>query len=84
MGLSPYVTIQTNTYNFCKFSLVKKPGLPNEAALASTSKQRELPTAEVLRNSSRDPENQLEDDNHYEGLSYIAMAGGQSMEDKNI
>ncbi|KAL8172019.1 hypothetical protein V2J09_023823 [Rumex salicifolius] len=60
LSRSPYVTIQTNTYNFCKFSLVKKPGLPNEAALASTSKQSELPTAEVLRKSSRDPESQLE------------------------
>lgn len=85
LSRSPSVTIKTNSYNFCKLSLVKKPGLVNET-LASTSNQSELPRAEVLENSSRDPQSQLEgstklaDDNHYEGLNYIAMAGGQSME----
>ncbi|XVE69787.1 hypothetical protein DITRI_Ditri10aG0019100 [Diplodiscus trichospermus] len=89
-GLSrtPSLTIRTNSYHFCKLSLVKKP-------IANAKKGKETVHLEISEDSrGKTTENQVEgsdtfedhlqggltEETHVEGLKYVAMAGEQSSE----
>lgn len=76
-GLSrnPIATIKTNSYHFCKFSLVKKPSISRNQTETMKSNENgiteEMAVKEIHPESSRI----LED---VEGPKYVAISGGQS------
>ncbi|XVF15791.1 hypothetical protein REPUB_Repub09cG0187000 [Reevesia pubescens] len=89
-GLSrtPSLTIKTNTYHFCKLSLVKTP-------IANAKQVMETVDIEISDDSrGKTVEDKVEGSNtfddhlqggltevtHFEGLNYVAMAGEQSSE----
>uniref|UniRef100_A0A5B6ZXR7 Protein DECREASED SIZE EXCLUSION LIMIT 1 n=1 Tax=Davidia involucrata TaxID=16924 RepID=A0A5B6ZXR7_DAVIN len=92
-GLSriPSLTIQTNSYHFCKLSLVKKPSTCGRQAEGPNHhhdmEARESADAENLDDSNRKVQGSemessitLEEDVHAEGPKYVAIAGEQSSE----
>uniref|UniRef100_A0A7C9F033 Uncharacterized protein n=1 Tax=Opuntia streptacantha TaxID=393608 RepID=A0A7C9F033_OPUST len=71
LSREPLVTIKTNSYNFCKLSLVKKPTVQ--------VKQVE-PFASAVRVPEEQPDNSmgLNDEAHIEGPKHVAVAGARS------
>ncbi|XP_058220715.1 protein DECREASED SIZE EXCLUSION LIMIT 1 [Rhododendron vialii] len=90
LSRTPSLTLHTNSYHFCKLSLVKKPSscLRQGEGIKQgyDSKIREIAKAEALDDSSRmsqgssvESSSTLEDV-HVEGPKYVAMAGEQPSE----
>ncbi|KAK9269865.1 hypothetical protein L1049_025438 [Liquidambar formosana] len=92
-GLSriPSLTIRTNSYHFCKLSLVKKPSACVTQAEGPKHCHdmvvRETVDAEILDDGRGKAQGSLteccstvEDNTHAEGPKYVAMAGEQSFE----
>ncbi|KAA8537554.1 hypothetical protein F0562_027162 [Nyssa sinensis] len=92
-GLSriPSLTIQTNSYHFCKLSLVKKPSACGRQAEGPSHyhdmEARESADAENLDDNNAKVQGNgmessitVEDDVHVEGPKYMAIAGEQSSE----
>lgn len=90
-GLSrvPLVTLRTNSYNFCKLSLVKKPTVQVKQVEPSAQEHYVDPSeyvgADMLNGSGvkvrkYQPDNSmgLNDEVHTEGPKYVAVAGEQS------
>lgn len=88
-GLSriPSSMISTNSYHFCKLSLVKKPSVVmrqvDDTKNKCDSEVRETSNAEILdcsQGSLIESSSKLEDDAHDGGFEYVAIAGEQSSE----
>lgn len=92
-GLSraPYLTITTNSYHFCKLSLVKQPSASASQAEGSRNYHgaefRETAGREIssdspaeIRESVVESPSTLEDDECVVGPRYVAMAGEQCSE----
>ncbi|PKI45698.1 hypothetical protein CRG98_034014, partial [Punica granatum] len=87
---NPLLTIETNSYHFCKLSLVKLPsahGRQNEVSEPSHEVEVrkdavEISTdkGEVQGSLTADSRNSEEEDSPAEGLKYIAIAGETSSE----
>ncbi|XP_048332401.2 protein DECREASED SIZE EXCLUSION LIMIT 1 [Ziziphus jujuba] len=88
---SPSVTIETNSYHFCKLSLVKKP-YACSARVQGLSHDCEIETAEIkhgevqddtsksAQGSLIDHSSNFEGDIHAEEPNYVAIAGEQSFQ----
>ncbi|XP_041017444.1 protein DECREASED SIZE EXCLUSION LIMIT 1 isoform X3 [Juglans microcarpa x Juglans regia] len=92
-GLSrnPSVTIKTNTYHFCKLSLVKKPSAHalqaeghsyhDETEFRGTFDLESLDDSkEKAERGLTECSNVVREDTHAEGSNYVAIAGEQSHE----
>ncbi|KAL5778144.1 hypothetical protein ACOSP7_011070 [Xanthoceras sorbifolium] len=92
-GLSrnPTLTIRTNSYHFCKLSLVKKPYAsakqPEGPTHESERESRETVDTERLHDSRGEAtgseiecSTNQEDDTHSEGAKYVAVSGEQNSE----
>ncbi|KAK8584384.1 hypothetical protein V6N12_068628 [Hibiscus sabdariffa] len=89
-GLSrtPSLTIMTNSYHFCKLSLVKKPitnikqeNETTDIEFPCDSRGKTAKDQEKCSNTSKDPiQGGLTEESSVEGLKYVAMAGEQSSE----
>ncbi|KAI3989112.1 hypothetical protein MKX01_033148 [Papaver californicum] len=85
---TPAVTIKTNSYHFCKLSLVKKPSdclTQNGEVTTSTASDTQLynSNAEVRETMDVEVLGELTGENSIEGseeLKYVAVAGEQSSE----
>ncbi|KAI3861556.1 hypothetical protein MKW98_000508 [Papaver atlanticum] len=81
---APTVTIKTNSYHFCKLSLVKKPSdclTQNEDVTTSTALDTQLDNSNAEVRETMDVE--MNGENSIEGseeLKYVAVAGEQSSE----
>ncbi|KAI5656137.1 hypothetical protein M9H77_24930 [Catharanthus roseus] len=79
-GLSrnPLVTIKTNSYHFCKMSLVKKPSISTRPT--EGMKNDEVGTSGQTTIGGMEPgsSGELEEDELVEGPKYVAIAGEQS------
>lgn len=71
LSREPLVTIRTNSYNFCKLSLVKKPTVQVKQVEPSTSAVK-VPEDQLANSTG------LNDEAHIEGSKYVAVAGEQS------
>ncbi|TYG63163.1 hypothetical protein ES288_D06G006500v1 [Gossypium darwinii] len=93
-GLSrtPSLTIRTNSYHFCKLSLVKKPVANTKQGdgtidieLSNDSRGEIAKNQEEGSNSFEDHlQGGLIEETSVEGLKYVAMAGEQSSEVKGL
>lgn len=89
LSRTPSLTIQTNSYHFCKLSLVKKSNLRQSQWLKKNhdSEASETSDANTLSNSERkgqadavENSDSFEDDHQVEGPKYMAIAGKQPSE----
>ncbi|CAL0318987.1 unnamed protein product [Lupinus luteus] len=83
-GLSriPLLTIETNTYHFCKLSTVKTPSVLSKSG--KESEFRRTPNGEIPEDKKEKAYDDQpcfesrEDNMHHEGLPYVALSGENS------
>lgn len=72
LSRTPSITIQTNSYHFCKLSLVKKSCLKERQSLMNHHDDECAENADAEKKSDS-----FEDDSQVEGPKYVAIAGNQ-------
>ncbi|XP_010536372.1 PREDICTED: protein DECREASED SIZE EXCLUSION LIMIT 1 isoform X2 [Tarenaya hassleriana] len=89
LSRSPLLKFNTNTYHFCKFSLVKKPRICQEEDQDYSESYKEQDDGETVNAQSTDgsegettgrpveSSSSLQDESSNEGVTYVAVAGEQ-------